>query len=90
VMRVSTFVGDGAPLNTTGNLVSRNATKICGCERRWGREGERGGKREGPCSSRKIMVTAGNEHARFMLNIHAPHSLLPADYSRKERGSKTR
>jgi len=38
---------------------------------------------------RKIMVTAGNEHARFMLNIRA--SLLPADYTRgRKRDRKTR
>lgn len=50
VTRVNTFVWGGAPLNTTGNLVLRNATKICGYERRWERKREK--EKGAPCSGK--------------------------------------
>lgn len=83
VTRVSTFVGGGVPLNTTGNLVSHDATKICGHERRWERKREEDRVPENYGDRGKRTRAIYVEHLRAA-------SLLPADYSRKERDRKTR
>lgn len=81
VTRVSTFVEGGVPLNTTGNLVSHNATKICGYGRRWGRKREKVRVPENYGDRGKRTCAIYVEHLRAA-------SLLPADYSRKETRQK--